>query len=1073
MTPQRKDSISSHKGVPNALNAGVCSLPQNEMALISEFMLALAEEIEAIKKGRGGSIITVYDGVLVRREGLFYVYVFTTESPLIVMDDAPAEVKVGAQKYAGQIVSVQGSEVAVGIDHDFGRAIAEAQLITNLWYLLEALRKRYEEVLNGQRTLDTRLGQRLLGFVPTIARIDVSDLNLPSSLVLPNDDQKHSIRAVCGSDIHFIWGPPGTGKTMTIGFLVAALVKRNLRTLIVSHTNVATDHAIKNAAELLQDTEDYHGGKLVRLGNFSPDSNLPEMVIPENIKERLGRHLNEKLATLQSELTKVQQKIGFLSEIQSLLDQQIEALQKLPELEINLQGSTAEHQSLKIRKSGAETHLSEAKNRLSLAHTTGKLKRFFLGLDPVKLQNYVNNVERELGVILNTISANLEKQTQLKLAVERTKTEEKRCSADAQARLASAGLDAESFLVAITNLTRQSEEHSSAIRAIESELSVLQAKIVREAKVVATSLTKATISRELDDQKFDVLVIDEASMAPLPSLYFASGLATQKVVVVGDFRQLPPICLAETNNAKKWLARDVFDHAGIQRAIDEGNAEPRMTLLHQQYRMHPDISGISNHIIYGNRLVDKLDKNALADISTFLSKSPLGHSPLVLCDVSSINPWSSRLERGGRYNLYSAVLSAELAKRAVLAGIEHVGVISPYVIHTRLIKMVMNDVAQSQELTEDVRARLRHIKVSNVHKFQGLEQELIIFDIAEGPPLKPSTLIDGVDLASQAAKLINVAITRPKAQLVLVANVEHLKSTLRHDSIIMRVIEQMHRHATLVDSQEIVGDYFCVEFERWALLLDPHNDDINPNDSTLYTDRNFYAAFFADLRKSNREIIIVSPFVAANRAQQFFNLLRYKVTEGVQVRVFTRPLSEQQGELRRQGEIVFDELKRIGVQLVERRGLHQKFAFIDRQVAWEGSLNILSQSEGRSTEHMRRLPFANTCEELIELHDFGNDSEVEAGTRGHVETERKCKQCGSTMVLVRGPNTIFLGCIDYPKCRVQPQFIRRGERILTNVICSGKNDLPCGKPMVAMQGPYGVYLRCSDPHCSATRNVKG
>ena len=168
-------------------------------------MQALAEEIEAIKKGRGGSIITVYDGVFVRRDGPFFVYVFNTESPLIVMDDAPAEIQVGGQTVAGQIISVQGSEVAVGIENDFGATVAQAKLITNLWYLLEALRKRYEEILNGERTLDTRLGQRLFGFVPATTKTVDGELNLPASPSPPNDDQLAAIRTACGSDVHFIW----------------------------------------------------------------------------------------------------------------------------------------------------------------------------------------------------------------------------------------------------------------------------------------------------------------------------------------------------------------------------------------------------------------------------------------------------------------------------------------------------------------------------------------------------------------------------------------------------------------------------------------------------------------------------------------------------------------------------------------------------------------------------------------------------------------------------------------------------------------------------------------------------
>ena len=281
-TSRTQRSVPDKTGQPaRPVSGGRCTLPSDEQALIREFMQALAEEIEAIKKGRGGSIITVYDGVFVRRDGPFFVYVFNTESPLIVMDDAPAEIQVGGQTVAGQIISVQGSEVAVGIENDFGETIAQARLITNLWYLLEALRKRYEEVLNGERTLDTRLGQRLFGLVPATTRIDAGELNLPASPSSLNDDQLAAIRTACGSDVHFIWGPPGTGKTQTIGFLIVALLSRNLRVLVVSHTNVATDHAIKNAAKLLLDSEDYQSGRLVRFGNISGHVNLPEMVVPE------------------------------------------------------------------------------------------------------------------------------------------------------------------------------------------------------------------------------------------------------------------------------------------------------------------------------------------------------------------------------------------------------------------------------------------------------------------------------------------------------------------------------------------------------------------------------------------------------------------------------------------------------------------------------------------------------------------------------------------------------------------------------------------------------------------------
>ena len=75
-------------------------------------------------------------------------------------------------------------------------------------------------------------------------------------------------------------------------------------------------------------------------------------------------------------------------------------------------------------------------------------------------------------------------------------------------------------------------------------------------------------------------------------------------------------------------------------------------------------------------------------------------------------------------------------------------------------------------------------KVSTVHKFQGLEEDVIIFDIGEGPMPRygPSPLVDGWELESQAAKLINVSITRSKAQIVVVANLQYLASKLRSDA---------------------------------------------------------------------------------------------------------------------------------------------------------------------------------------------------------------------------------------------------------------------------------------------------
>ena len=86
--------VAQRNGQPTPQPAGEAQPNSNAKGLITEFIQALADEIEELKKGGGGSVITVFDGHFIRQEGPFFVYVFTTESPLIVMDDAPAEVEV-------------------------------------------------------------------------------------------------------------------------------------------------------------------------------------------------------------------------------------------------------------------------------------------------------------------------------------------------------------------------------------------------------------------------------------------------------------------------------------------------------------------------------------------------------------------------------------------------------------------------------------------------------------------------------------------------------------------------------------------------------------------------------------------------------------------------------------------------------------------------------------------------------------------------------------------------------------------------------------------------------------------
>jgi len=522
-------------------------------------------------------------------------------------------------------------------------------------------------------------------------------------------------------------------------------------------------------------------------------------------------------------------------------------------------------------------------------------------------------------------------------------------------------------------------------------------------------------------------------MAPMPHLYYALSRASQKAAIFGDFRQLPPIAICRDSDlVAKWLSRDIYEQAGISEAVNQGNGHPLLQTLREQFRMAKQIAEISNKFFYDGMLVTKTHESDLPPVA-------VAGSRLILYDTGNINPWASRLESGSRYNIYNAALINEIITESARDGDDTaIGIITPYRAQAKLVNLMLAD--------SGYRA-----KVSTVHKFQGLGHDSIILDTCDGPPVNPSPLLNE-QLSGDAKRLLNVAITRPRSQLMVVGNVRYLRKKLPRDSYILRLIEEIQSNGDEIDTSSLLSGYLCDNFEKWKSFIEPPFDDVDPDElGNLYRESNFYPAFFADLWKARKEIIIVSPFVAANRASQFFDLFRYKKSKGVSIKVFTRPRKTQEKDMFLNAGEVFDELEGIGIPVKGVYRCHQKLAIIDRTIAWEGSLNILSQSY--SKEHMRRKGnHPRTCAELIKMHDLDWDPKTEA-EKPRIKVMVSCEDCGREIEVRRGKFGPFLGCSKYPRCKYIRK-VNRGDSIETDQRCSE------GHRMVIKRGPRGLFLGC-------------
>ena len=136
------------------------------------------------------------------------------------------------------------------------------------------------------------------------------------------------------------------------------------------------------------------------------------------------------------------------------------------------------------------------------------------------------------------------------------------------------------------------------ITKINNQLDNIRKTIVDNAKIVGATVTKLYLSPQMFSS-FDVVIVDEASMVLLPAMYHAAGLAKEKVIVSGDFRQLAPIVTTNQKAIFDEIGSNVF-HAA---KVDETNTKTsRRVMLVEQYRMDDKICKLISNLMYDGNL---------------------------------------------------------------------------------------------------------------------------------------------------------------------------------------------------------------------------------------------------------------------------------------------------------------------------------------------------------------------------------------------------------------------------------------------------------------------------------------
>lgn len=960
------------------------SPPKEPAGLASWFQEGVDAEIAQLEKAGGSQSYELLTGKRLEVTGpTEAIYLFIIADGTRLPEDAEGRLKALGTEFRASVINQQANRVQVLLDGDVPPpvGITNAVLVVDDTALLRRLAERLQECASTPSLIGMLA---TVPFHPVTASVGFAPVPNVPELVTIESETRRVVEQASGSSLTYVWGPPGTGKTYTIARLIAALVHRGERVLLTSHTHAAIDKALyetvsAEASGPLATHPAVREGRVLRVGRTT-DPKIPDEV-------RLDKVLERESAGLQAEITDLQAKAQPLTERRARVRAQLGEWKRLDEVERALSA----HQD---KRRGVENEVARVLNEISRARALLAQRRNELEQSQRAWFGRKRKVERAARR-LHESTAQLESDEHLlglqqREADQLTAATRELESAFESARKSCEELPARGALDAeLSSIQEALQEIEDRIQALQEELASLQSRLIAQALVICCTLTKSYVARELQGQAFDAVIVDEVSMALPPLLFLAANRATRRLVLVGDFLQLPPIVRSDSEVSDARLRRDVFHLAGIVDGRRPVEGSSVLTKLTTQRRMVPPIADAARHLAYGP---DGIHDHATVldrEVPSWLAFLP--ESPVVIVDTADLHCWSGKQPGSlSRFNFYSATLAVELAAMAA-AHIDRpslhepppIGVVAPFAAQRRLLARLVRDV----DLAEWVLA-------GTVHTFQGSEAPLIIFDSVLDEPYytarlcNPNSMIDVI-------RDLNVAVTRARDKFVFIGSSEWLNAHARAGSGLGHLWQFLKDRADLVSATELVEDGF---------LQRVTGDSPNPDGWRLPSlgsepvhevldEGTFFDRFAEDMNRASRSVFGLVPFFGEYRWPRVQPLFAAALGRGVEVTLVVPPSGEAKNASYVEGAVA--SLRTMGAVVVLGAGLHGKDIVIDERVHYTGSLNWASHRGRREIMHRTDSPaLAKLVLQFLQAQYIRSAGIHEDGS------PRRCPECGGPTQVV-------------------------------------------------------------------------
>ena len=276
------------------------------------------------------------------------------------------------------------------------------------------------------------------------------------------------------------------------------------------------------------------------------------------------------------------------------------------------------------------------------------------------------------------------------------------------------------------------------------------------------------------ENKFDIIIIDEASQSDISSLILL--YMAKKIIIVGDDKQVSPsdvgvnidkINMFRRKYIKGKVAND--DLYGIRASLYSIVSTTFQPIsLREHFRSVPEIIGYSNKTSYDNQILPLRDSNSSILKPAIIDYKVNGRRD----EKSKIN----RVEAETIVSLIEACLAMKEYKNSTFGVISLLGDEQAELIQDLIVKRIPATEIENHK-----------ILCGNSASFQGDERDIMFISLVDSSEENKSLRLVGEGVEGAIRKRYNVAISRAKDQLWIVHSID--KNSLKEGDLRKELFE--------------------------------------------------------------------------------------------------------------------------------------------------------------------------------------------------------------------------------------------------------------------------------------------